>query len=230
MRRRVVRVLRGCLLQTDPNRGGFLARRAGQLSRRFELVGAPDLPQDPAPVTRLVLHQEAGETALRQDDGAEECVAVEPQQLLDAIVDAPDLLDLLDGLVVVAEPAKLRAHLPDAALTAAAQRTSDLPGFPRHPEAKHDAQVARRVVHQLLVRAGREGGLPVQGVGDRFEDGGLARAGVADDGDVIPSGEVDGRRAGAGALRPRGRTERAQAFDGEVDGAHVNSCRGSAHR
>ena len=220
MRGRVLGMVRRRLLQPDPQLLGFLAGRPGQLSRRLELVGAPDLPQDPAPVGRLVLHQQSRETALGQDDGAQERLAVEPQQRLDALVDGLDLLDLLDRLVVGADAAKLRAGRPDPALSAAAQGAGDLPRLAGHPEPEHDAEVHGRVVHQLLVRLSGERRLPVQGVGDRLEDGGLAGPGVADDGEVVAAGEVEDHR----------RPERAQPFDGEADGAHVSSVRRSVSR
>ena len=217
------------LLQPGAERRRLLARPAGQLAGGLQLVGAPDLPQDAAPVAGLVLHQEAGEAALREDHGAQERVAVEPQQRLDALVDAPHLLDLLDRLAVVAEPAQDRARLADAALTAAAQRAGDLPRLAGHPKPEHDAQVGRGVVHQLLVGLRGERRLAVQGVRNGFQNRRLARARVADDGDVVTAGEVDGRRAGRGSALPsRGRSERPQAFDGEVDGPHVSCLRRAA--
>ena len=224
VRGRIVRVLRRGLLELDPQRLGLPAGRAGQLARRLQLVGAPYLPQDPAAVARLVLDQQAREAALRQNDGAQEGVAVEPQQLHDAFVDALHLLDLLDRRAVVADAPQDGLDLPDVALAAAAQRAGHLPGLAGHPEPQHDAQVGRRVVHQLLVGARRERRLSVQGIGDRLQDGRLARPGVADDGEVVAAGEVDGRRAGSGvAVPPRRGSERPQPFDGQMDRAHVRS-------
>ena len=108
--------IRSRLLQSDPQRGGFPAGRCGQFSRRLQLVRAPDLPQDPASLRRLVFHQQAGETPLRQDDGAQERVTVEPDQILDALVDRLDLFDQLDRLAVGADSAEPRAGRPDLAL------------------------------------------------------------------------------------------------------------------
>ena len=84
---------------------GLVPGRSGQRARRLELVGAPDLAQDAAAVGRPVLHQQPREAALGQDDGAQERVAVEPDQGLDAVVDGLHLLDLLDRLAVGPEPA-----------------------------------------------------------------------------------------------------------------------------
>ena len=108
--------IRSRLLQSDPQRGGFLAGHSGQFSRRLQLVRAPDLPQDPASLRRFVFHQQAGETPLRQDDGAQERVTVEPDQILDALVDRLDLFDQLDRLAVGTDSAEPRACRPDLAL------------------------------------------------------------------------------------------------------------------
>ena len=129
---------RGGLLQPDPQRLGLPAGRAGQLSRRLQLVGAPDLAQDPASVRGSVLHQQPGEAALGEDDGAQECVAVDPEQGLDAIVDGLHLLDLLDRLAVGPDPAELRGGGSDLALPVPAQRAGDLPRLAGHPEPEHD--------------------------------------------------------------------------------------------
>ena len=213
MRRRVVGTGGSRLLQSHPQHLDFLAGGGGRLSRRLQLVRAPHLAQDAAPVGRLVLDQQPGETALGQDHGAQERVAVEPEQVLDAVVDELDLLDLLDRLAAVADAAKLRGRGPDLPLCAAAQRARDLPRLAGHPEPEHDPQMQGRVVHQLLVRLSRERRQSVQGVGDRLEDGGLAGPGVSDDGHVVAAGEVDVHR----------RPERPQPRDCEEDGAHVSS-------
>ena len=78
---RILGIARGRLLQSGPQGGRLLSGLAGERSRRFQLVGAPDLPQDAAPFLRLVLHQQAGEAALGQHHGAQKGVAVEPDQL-----------------------------------------------------------------------------------------------------------------------------------------------------
>ena len=213
----VVGVDRGRLRQPFAQQPGLVAGGAGQLSRRLELVGAPDLPQDAAAVGRSVLDEQAGEAALGQDDGAQERLAVEPQQRPDAVVDGLDLLDLLGRGAVGVEAPELRARRADPPLTVAPQRARDLPRLARHPELEHHAELRRRVVHQLLVALGGERRLAVEGVGDGLEDGRLAGPGVADDGDVVAAGEVEGHR----------RPERPQPLDGEAEGAHVSAASGS---
>ena len=209
----VVGIAGGRLRQPLAQLLGLVPGRPGHRARRLELVGAPDLAQNAAAVGRPVLDQQPGEAALGQDDGAQERVAVEPDQVLDAVVDGLHLLDLLDRLAVGPEPAELRVRRPDPALPVAAQRAGDLPRLARHPEPEHDPQVQGRVVHQLLVRLRGERRLAVEGVGDGLEDGRLAGPGVADDGHVVAAREVDGD----------GRPERPQPFDDEVQGSHVSS-------
>ena len=213
----IFRIDRRGLVETRPQSGELAVGRRGDAAGLLQFVGAPHLAQDGAAVARVILHQELGEAALGQHRGTQEGVAVEPDHLLDALVHRARLLHHLQQRAVGGEAAQLRGLRAYRTTGAAAQGARHFPIFIRGAKTQHDAQLAGGVVHQLPVQPG-EGGLPIQGIGHRFDDRGFARSRVADDGDLVAPAQVESDRG----------AERAQPFDGQFQRPHAQLRGGAA--
>ena len=156
-----------CFLLELRSRLPHLSQRPkGPFAHGLQVVGRPHLAQDLAPLRRGVLREKPCKAALGQDDGSQEGVAVQSDQLFDPIVNQPDLLHLLQRLAVLVHALQLGSRLPDLVLSVPTQRPDNLPFVPRHAKAQHDAQLFRRVVHQIGLSP--KAGLAVEGVGDRL--------------------------------------------------------------
>ena len=186
--------------------------------RRLQVPGAPHLAQDLGAGRWCVLDQKAGEAPLRQDHGAEESVAVEPDQHLYPVVDRPDLLDLFDRFAAWPVANQLRLGRTESPRARAPVHPGDLPLLAGHVETQHHAHRVPRVVHQLLLGPAPERGLSVQGVGHRFEDRGLSGAGVADHRDPGAAAEVDPDLGPEGTQSLNGDSKRAHPVSRPLGG------------
>ena len=140
--------------------------------------------QDLAALLGLAL-QEGVELALREDDRAREAVVVEAEDAVDL---RPDLLDavgeglgrvrgdpleaLLGGLVGAGGARDAVALLPDS-------------------ELEQDREALGAVADELLVVVADAGDLAVEGEADRVDQGRLAGAGRAGDGEQVEAREVE---------------------------------------
>ena len=103
--------------------------------------------------------------------------------------------DVLDRRRSVA-PVAAHAHV----VARPSRRTGSRPGAPCGPRVRRDAgSTSRRSTPPMRIRPVGRVGQPAQQLGE----GRLARTGLADDGDVRPGGDVDGRRRAARARPSR---------------------------
>ncbi len=183
-------------------RGG--ASLVGELLHALVDAEAQEGDQDLAALLGLAL-QEGIELALREDDRAGEAVVVEAE---DAVHLRPDLPGPVgDGL----------GRLPRDPLEAllgglvGAGRARDAVALLPDVELEHDREALLAVADELLVVVAHAGDDTVEGEDDGVDQGRLAGAGRAGDGEEVEAREVELELV----------TEGSEAFDGQLQRPHL---------
>jgi hypothetical protein len=194
----LAQVCRGILRRASeflPNptdkRADFLDRLLGELACPDQLVRTPDLSKYFGAFGWVVADKQLSKLTLGQHYGAKECIGVEAEDLLYLSIDLADLLKLAHLRAIRTELSQRRLGRADRAIAGPPKDTGDFVCLAANRESQDYSHVHGQVVDDLLVCSAAERSPAEQGIGDGLDDRRLAGAGIADNGDVVPTLEGD---------------------------------------